>query len=266
MNMNRIAFDNVSYRYPLARGRRPALDSLSFQLREGEFLILLGASGAGKSTLARLCAGVIEPTAGALQRGPAAGGGTLPVGLVTQNPEDTFTGPVVREELEFVLWNLGWDKKRIDEAVRKMLRLTGLDGKSGLPPAALSGGQKQLLALASILIADPELLVLDEPFSLLDRQGRREVERLLSRRGKGTVLYCTSELEDLRRGGRVMVLQEGALAWEGAVEKFPLDEEWLAGLGFPVPDLTRLEALLSSGEKGSPRLWDPEELANRLCP
>jgi len=149
-------------------GVETALEGVSLRLRAGENLVVLGAGGAGKTTLASVLAGVIAPTEGEVVRGAALerrDAATLPLGLIAQNPEDTFTSPVVREEMGLVLQNLDWDDAELDRAVDAMLAEVGLEEYAASHPALLSGGQKQLLAAASIVIADPHLLVLDEPLS-----------------------------------------------------------------------------------------------------
>ncbi|HEY5998164.1 MAG TPA: ATP-binding cassette domain-containing protein [bacterium] len=235
-----VSFRDVSFSYPLpGGGARPALRDLSLDVRPGETLVVLGANGAGKSTLALLLADAAAPAAGEIRReAPAATGPpTLPVGLVTQNPEDCFSTPLVREEMGVVLENLGRDWGSIDRDVGAMLAEIGLAGHADAHPARLSGGQKQLLAIASVLIAAPPLLVLDEPLTLLDAQARAEVDRLLARgRGPGAAtVFLTSEVEDAARGTRIVVLHKGAVAWEGAPADLPRGVEALAQWGLLPP-------------------------------
>ena len=207
-----VGLEGVTCRHPLpGEGSRTALRGVSLQVRRGEFLVVLGAAGAGKSTLAGLLAGVLAPSEGKVFRDAvlrSEAGGSLAVGLVAENPEDTFTSPLVREEMGVVLENLQWEDGRIAGAVEEMLRETGLEPLTDAHPARLSGGQKQLLAVASVLIARPRLLLLDEPLSLLDHRGREEVSRLLSPAGgeEGrSVVYCSSDVQDAMRGDRVVV-------------------------------------------------------------
>jgi energy-coupling factor transport system ATP-binding protein len=237
-----VSLRNVSFSYPMpGGGSQPALRDVTFQVRAGESVVVLGPSGAGKSTLAALLAGVAQPTEGEVVRSVAADVDALPVlpvGLVTQNPEDCFSSPVVREELGVVLENLERDHAEIDRAVDALLAEIGLDGHAEAHPATLSGGQKQLLAIASVLIAAPPLLVLDEPLTLLDAPGRAEVERLLGRRRdpEAATVYLTSEVDDVLRGERVVVLHRGAIAWEGAPADLPSGETALAAWGLLPPE------------------------------
>jgi energy-coupling factor transporter ATP-binding protein EcfA2 len=268
-----VVLREVGYRYPLPGGKgRRALEDLSLRIGRRERLVVLGASGSGKTTLACLLAGLFEPSAGRIDRCETLENRTgrfLPVGLVTQNPEDTFTSPIVREEMGMVLQNLAWEDEDIDRAVDAMLRETGLEEYSSSPPALLSGGQKQLLALSSIFIADPHLVILDEPLSLLDSGGREEVSSLLSRRGdtgEGSFVLLSSEVEDALKGDRVAVLSEGRLVWEGAAGDLPLEEDVLSEWGLETPDLSRLSSLLLPDHRPERNnLWRPGELADFLC-
>jgi energy-coupling factor transport system ATP-binding protein len=234
-----VALTAVSYAYPVAGGgERAALRGVSLVVRPGESLVVLGAGGAGKSTLALLLAGVLEPAAGAVHRARPAAGGTpvLPVGLVTQNPEDSFSTPQVREEMGVVLENLEREPAEIDREVDAMLEEIGLAGHADAHPALLSGGQKQLLAIASVLIATPPLVVLDEPLTLLDAPGRAEVDRLLARGGgAAATVFLSSEVEDAARGTRVVVLRDGEVAWEGAAADLPRDAATLGHWGLIPP-------------------------------
>jgi energy-coupling factor transport system ATP-binding protein len=247
-----------------------ALEGVSLRVRTGESLVVLGAGGAGKTTLAAVLAGVTAPTAGEVVRAapPETGAANLPLGLIAQNPEDTFTSPVVREEMGLVLQNLDWEDARLDRAVDAMLAEVGLEEYADSQPALLSGGQKQLLAAASIMIAEPRLLILDEPLSLLDCRGREEVNALLAGRAKCrdcSMVYLSSEVGDVLRGERTVVLAEGRVVWDGKREEFPLEEEKLSGWGLLTPDLNALAALLfPEGDPRRERVWTPGELARRL--
>ena len=252
-------------------GVETALEGVSLRLRAGENLVVLGAGGAGKTTLASVLAGVISPTEGEVARGAPLerrDAATLPLGLIAQNPEDTFTSPVVREEMGLVLQNLDWDDAELDRAVDAMLAEVGLEEYADSHPALLSGGQKQLLAAASIVIADPHLLVLDEPLSLLDCRGRAEVNAFVAERAKRqdrSMIYLSSEVEDALRGERTVVLAGGMVAWDGRREDFPLEEDTLSQWGLQTPDLSALAALLfPEDDPRRGRIWTPGELARHL--
>ena len=265
-----VSLRDVSYRHRLpGGGERTALDGVTLSLQRGERVVVLGAAGSGKTTLARLLAGLLEPAGGEVERGAPLqdrGGRRLATGLVTQNPEDTFTSPVVREEMAMVLQNLSWDDERIDAAVSAMLLEIGLEEYADSPPALLSGGQKQLLALASVLIADPSLLILDEPLSLLDSRGRQEVSSLLAGLGRDSgrsLVYLSSEVEDALTADRIAVLLRGRIVWDGPRGDLPVDEESLAAWDLVPPDLSRVFSLLFPARQTG--LWRPRELAELLC-
>jgi energy-coupling factor transport system ATP-binding protein len=238
---------------------RPALHELSLEIRSGESVVVLGADGAGKSTLAALLAGVVAPTTGEIALAPSLTDeslGVLPVGLVTQNPEDCFTSPVVREEMGVVLENLERDPAELERAVDDALAATGLAGHAAAHPATLSGGQKQLLAAASVLIADPPLLVLDEPLTLLDAAGRAEFDALLARRADpaAATVYLTGEVEEASRGGRTVVLHRGRIAWDGPSADLPQDAKTLGSWDL-LPPLSPDDISADSGSTVAAEGW-----------
>jgi energy-coupling factor transport system ATP-binding protein len=274
--MKVVVLKNISYRYSLPDGgERTALEGLSLEVREGERLVVLGASGAGKTTLSLIMAGLREPSSGRVIRETGEPGegpchGVTSAGLVTQNPEDSFTSPLVREEVGLTLENAGVGDEEISRSVDEILQAVGLREYADTQPSLLSGGQKQLLAVASVLIAEPSLLLLDEPLSLLDCHGREEVAGLLaqaSRRAGQSMVFFSSEIEDILRGDRVVVLSGGKPVFDGSPGDFPLDEPLLASWGLVLPDLNLLWRLLGrdAGE-GKEIIWRPREMAEALCP
>jgi len=268
-----VTLSGVSFSYPLpGGGARAALKGVDFEVWPGQFIVVLGANGAGKSTLAALLAGVVSPTAGMVARAGAAADNArpvLPAGLVTQNPEDCFSTPMVLEEMGVVLENLEREPAEIDRAVAGMLAEIGLAGHARSHPGQLSGGQKQLLAIASVLIAEPPLLVLDEPLTLLDGPGRAEVEKLLarSRDEGGATVFFTSEVEEAARGERVLVLYRGTVVWEGAPQALPVEAAPLAAWGLLPPDPAVSGAVRCAVEPPvTAPFRNPEKLPRKLMP
>jgi energy-coupling factor transporter ATP-binding protein EcfA2 len=213
----------------------PALTDLSFEIPTGQFWGLIGPNGAGKSTLCYAISGMIPhyfkgDLNGVLNvngieiaqssLGELAG----KIGLVFQNPFNQISGSrfTVRGEVALGLENLGIPRKEIVRRVRAALDQSGLGEVAGRSPFALSGGQQQRLAIASILVMQPEVLILDEPTSQLDPVGTREVFSLLHDLVEGretTVLIAEHKLEQLAEfSDQVLVLDQGKLSRHGPPE------------------------------------------------
>jgi energy-coupling factor transport system ATP-binding protein len=210
-----VSCENLTYSY--ASSERAALADLTFKLRAGEYVGVVGPNGGGKSTLVRLLNGLLRADSGSVRIGeldPA----TEPfevrkrVGMLFQNPENGLVAPFVEDDVAFGLENLGVERREMRDRVREAIRAVGLEGYERREPHTLSGGEKQRVALAGLLALDPEILLLDEPTSMLDATGRKEIlERLERLRGTRTVLHVTHHLEELLDANRILVLNAGRL-------------------------------------------------------
>ena len=239
-----IRFDDVSFAYSAPGGAVPALRSVSFQLERGETLAVVGANGSGKSTLARLANGLLVPTSGHVE---VDGIDTRVeesiwelrrrIGVVFQNPDNQIVGTVVEEDTAFGPENLGIEPDEILHRVEQALSDVGLAGFERREPHLLSGGQKQRLALAGALAMRPDYLVLDEPTSMLDAQGRADVLHVLDalKAASHGVLHVTHDLSDAARADQVLVLAKGESAFLGSPEElFGLPGQFDAwGLALP---------------------------------
>jgi energy-coupling factor transporter ATP-binding protein EcfA2 len=225
-----IQIKNFSYSYP---GQdKTALNDITLDVPEGQFLGVVGTNSAGKSTLCYALSGFVPhffhgSVEGELRVGKAdiletsLGDLAGEVGLVFQNPFNQISGArfTVREEIAFGLENLGLPRKEIEQRLKETLEMIGLEDLADRSPFALSGGQQQRVAIASILAMQPRLLVLDEPTSQLDPLSTQEVFRILdklSRRGGTTVVLVEHKLEWLAAfADRVVVLSKGEIAMDG---------------------------------------------------
>ena len=221
---------DVHYAYPGA----PALQGLSLTIEPGQRVALLGANGSGKSTLLRLLDGLYFADRGTvsafgealsearLQDDATAFAFRRRVGLVFQNPDVQLFCPTVFDELAFGPLQLGWAKDEIRDRVAATLAEFSIAHLKDRPPHRLSGGEKKRVALASVLILNPEVLLLDEPTAGLDPQSASElIDYLVKCQGSGrTVIAATHDLdivEDI--ADRCFVLQSGRLAASGAASE-----------------------------------------------
>ncbi|ACX52316.1 ABC transporter related protein [Ammonifex degensii KC4] len=246
---------HVSYRYPTGE---TALEDISITVRPGECLILVGPNGSGKSTFLKLLAGLIFPFEGEVW---AFGKPITPallndpeesyafrrrVGLVLQNVEAQLFCPTVWDEVAFGPLHLGWDREQIEKRVDETLKLMQLESLRERFPHRLSGGEKKKVALASVLVIDPEVLLLDEPTANLDPRSQKWLLHFLmelTSQGK-TVVMATHELHLLPfLADRIAILGDDHRLWAvGAPEEVLRDrnlllrahlvpeESWLRGM------------------------------------
>lgn len=212
--MSEIVFSGVQHRFD----ERQVLRGIDLRLTERRIGII-GANGSGKSTLARMINGLLTPTSGTVSvddYDTARKGGQVrrKVGFVFTDPDTQIVMPTVAEDLSFSLRRSGSTKKEIAERVQSMLESFGLAQHAEHPAHLLSGGQKQLLALAAVLIRQPEVIVADEPTTLLDLRNARMVTDALDALDQ-QVIVVTHQLTLLDSFERVIVLDDGAVAFDG---------------------------------------------------
>ncbi|NJE48786.1 ATP-binding cassette domain-containing protein [Thermococcus sp. 9N3] len=273
-----IELRDVTFRYP--RSKNPALMDVNLKIGDGEFVGILGPSGSGKSTLTLTLNGIIPNSIGGafsgevIVRDPRTGKtfkttetpvsklSTL-VGLVLQNPESQLFNMTVEDEVAFALENLGLPREEIAERVEWALKVVGLEGLENEFPPNLSGGEKQRLAIASVIAMKPSHLVLDEPTSQLDPKGKREVLRVveeLNRAGTTVVMVEHDSRFLFRKADRLVVLNGGRVLLQGTPREVAERVEELVEIGVKVP-----HSLLLSRALGLPPALSPQEFPSRVA-
>lgn len=229
---------DLAFAYP---GGPPVFRGVSFTVKPGERVAVLGANGTGKSTLLLHLNGLLTPSAGEVSvDGIAVRDGNLRavrdrVGFVFQNPDDQLFLPTLLEDVAFGPLNQGLDRETAGNEARRQLEGFGLLGAADRAAHHLSGGEKRLAALATVLVLSPSVLVLDEPTAALDARARSRVVRSLARRTE-TLLIATHDLEvagALCR--RALVLADGRLALDAPAEEVLSDAALLGQLGLLKP-------------------------------
>ncbi len=252
-----IRFENFSYSYPDTPN---VLVDINLKVEKGEALGIIGPNGAGKSTLCKAMNGLVPHFYGGYINGRVivAGMDTLEhtvaelstkVGLVFQEPENQLSGLAltVEEEVGFGLAMLGYPREEIKDRVREALEKVGLSGLEERSPFELSGGQQQRLAIATVLAMKPEIIVLDEPVSLLDPIGKREVFEAVKELKKtgSTLVIAEHEIEELAYiADRVIALNEGRIVMEGEVDQVLADVEGLRKITVEAPSVAQLTHIL----------------------
>ena len=220
-----IELRDVRYSY----GRGDVLCGLSLSVEEGSFTSVTGDSGAGKSTFARLLNALLVPGSGKVIIGGADTSDSKKVhdirrcvSLVFQNPDNSIIGDTVADDVAFGPENMGLPVAEIKERVRESLSLVGLEGLEDADPNCLSGGQKQLLAIAGALAIRPRCIVLDEGTVMLDPKGRKAVLSVLHRLNKErgmTVVLITRDSDEIAQSDVVHVFEKGRVVFSGSPEE-----------------------------------------------
>ena len=214
-----IDVKNLSFRYKESQKYYDVKD-ITFHVKRGEWLSIVGHNGSGKSTTVRLIDGLLEAESGEI----VIDGQQLTeenvwdirrqIGMVFQNPDNQFVGATVEDDVAFGLENQGLSRQEMKKRVEEALALVGMLDFKKREPARLSGGQKQRVAIAGVVALRPAILILDEATSMLDPEGRRELIETVKGIRKDydmTVISITHDLEEVAMSDRVLVMKKGSI-------------------------------------------------------
>lgn len=227
-----------------------AVDEVDLDVKQGEFIAILGHNGSGKSTLAKHINAILYPTEGTVwvdgmdtQDGKHLWDIRREAGMVFQNPDNQIIGQVVEEDVGFGPENMGVPTKEIWERVEESLKAVGMYEYRKHSPNKLSGGQKQRVSIAGVIAMHPKCIILDEPTAMLDPNGRREVIRAVRALNdvEGiTVILITHYMEEIIHADMVYVMDKGRIAMEGTPREIFSRVEELQDLRLDVPQVTLL--------------------------
>ena len=214
-----IDVKNLSFRYKESQEYYDVKD-ITFHVKRGEWLSIVGHNGSGKSTTVRLIDGLLEAESGEIvidgQRLTEENVWNIrrQIGMVFQNPDNQFVGATVEDDVAFGLENQGLSRQEMKKRVEEALALVGMLEFKKREPARLSGGQKQRVAIAGVVALRPAILILDEATSMLDPEGRRELIETVQGIRKDydmTVISITHDLEEVAMSDRVLVMKKGSI-------------------------------------------------------
>lgn len=231
-------------------GKNRAIDKISLDVKEGDFISILGANGSGKSTFAKHLNSILLPTEGTvwIDGMDSKDDDKLftirqTAGMVFQNPDNQIIGQVVEEDVAFGPENMGIPTEQIRERVDEALKTLGMMEFAKKSPNRLSGGQKQRVSIAGVLAMHPKCIVLDEPTAMLDPAGRKEVIRALRALNeveKITIILITHYMEETIYSDKIFVMNKGKIMMEGSPREIFTHVEELEEYKLEVPKITLL--------------------------
>ncbi len=231
-------------------GASRAIDGVDIQVKEGQFIAVLGHNGSGKSTFAKHLNAILVPTDGTVwvdgrdtKEPEELWNVRQTAGMVFQNPDNQIIGTVVEEDVGFGPENLGVPTDEIWQRVEESLKAVGMLSYRHHSPNKLSGGQKQRVAIAGVVAMEPKCIVLDEPTAMLDPVGRKEVLKTVKRLRKEktvTVILITHYMEEVVDAGRIYVMDHGKVVMEGTPREIFSQVEKLKEYRLDVPQVTIL--------------------------
>ena len=248
---NIIEVKNLSYRYD-HKSEDYILKDVSFHVKQGEWLSIVGHNGSGKSTTVRLIDGLLEAESGDI----IISGDKLTadnvwekrrqIGMVFQNPDNQFVGATVEDDVAFGLENQGMEHPNMVKRVHEALELVGMQNFKEREPARLSGGQKQRVAIAGVVALQPDIIILDEATSMLDPEGRLELIRTVKEikdKNHLTVISITHDLDEISLSDRVLVMKNGQVE-STATPRELFSRPDLEDLGLDQPFVNQVKAAM----------------------
>lgn len=252
-----------------------AVDEVDLDVKQGDFVAILGHNGSGKSTLAKHINAILYPTEGTVwvdgmdtKNEQDLWNIRQEAGMVFQNPDNQIIGQVVEEDVGFGPENMGVPTEEIWERVEESLKAVGMYKYRKFSPNKLSGGQKQRVSIAGVIAMHPKCIILDEPTAMLDPNGRKEVVRAV--RGLNdvegiTVVLITHYMEEIIHADKVFVMDKGRIAMQGTPREIFSQVEQLKALRLDVPQVTLLAYELQKSGIGLPDgILTVEELMQAL--
>ena len=268
---NIIKVENLCFEYEPGL---KTIHNISFQIKKGEYVAILGHNGSGKSTIAKLLIGLLEKKSGNIiidhkelnlenlykirEK----------IGIVFQNPDNQFIGATVRDDIAFGLENICIPREKMDELIERYAKRVRMDQFLDHEPTKLSGGQKQRVAIAGILAMSPSIIILDESKSMLDPRGRKEINELireLKEDKEMTIISITHDIEEAKNADRILLLNKGEIVGDDQPETLLMNEKLLQDLHLDTPFALKVSRKLKAQGIQINETLNVEELEKQLC-
>ena len=268
---NIIKVENLCFEYEPGL---KTIHNISFQIKKGEYVAILGHNGSGKSTIAKLLIGLLEKKSGNIiidhkelnlenlykirEK----------IGIVFQNPDNQFIGATVRDDIAFGLENICIPREKMDELIERYAKRVRMDQFLDHEPTKLSGGQKQRVAIAGILAMSPSIIILDESTSMLDPRGRKEINELireLKEDKEMTIISITHDIEEAKNADHILLLNKGEIVGDDQPETLLMNEKLLLDLHLDTPFALKVSRKLKAQGIQINETLNVEQLEKQLC-
>lgn len=269
--MAKIKFEHVSYSYDHEVN---AIDDISFSIEAGSYTTIIGHNGSGKSTIAKLMIDLLERDHGDIYiDGLELNNDTLfeirdKIGIVFQNPDNQFIGATVADDIAFGLENHQVESSKMQEIIDRFAAKVNMTKYMQSEPTKLSGGQKQRVAIAGVLAMAPSILIFDEATSMLDPQGKAEINHLIQEiheEHKLTIISITHDIEEAAHADHVIVLDAGKVVMQGKPEDILKEEQKLIDLRLDIPFSMKFLKALKKEHVNIDNCITMERLVDELC-
>jgi energy-coupling factor transport system ATP-binding protein len=271
-----VKVNNISFEYETDEVLLKAIDDLSLEVKQGEFVAIIGHNGSGKSTLSKNLNAILMPSKGNIlidgidtKNEEKLWDIRQTAGMVFQNPDNQIVATIVEEDVAFGPENLGIEAKEIRHRVDEALKSVGMYELKDRQPHLLSGGQKQRVAIAGMIAMKPKCIIFDEATAMLDPSGRKEVMKTIKRLNKEeniTTIHITHFMEEAVEADRVIVMEKGKKILEGSPRMVFSNIDMLKGIGLDVPCMTELSSLLyKEGLEINSEILTVDEMVTELC-
>lgn len=270
-HMEKIKVENLTFSYD---GTKNAVDNITFSIKEGSYTTIVGHNGSGKSTIAKLIMYLMEDFSGNIyinqEKMHEKNIYELrnKIGIVFQNPDNQFIGATVADDIAFGLENHQVESEKMNAIIEEYAKKVGMIDYLQSEPAKLSGGQKQRVAIAGVLAMQPEILILDEATSMLDPQGKADINALIKQihnETKMTIVSITHDMDEVANSDEVIVMNNGKKVMQGKPIEVLLKDKELLDMKLDIPFALKFQkALNKQGVKIKPAIT-LESVVNELC-
>jgi energy-coupling factor transport system ATP-binding protein len=270
LEKNIIEFKDVVFGYT---PKMININHVTFSIKEGEYVCVIGHNGSGKSTISKLLSGLIFPNSGKIVVcGDEINNSNLSqlhnnIGIIFQNPDNQFVGLTVEDDIAFGLENHMIPEKLMQKTIDLVCEAVGMSDYKTTPPSELSGGQKQRVAIASAIAANPKILIFDESTAMLDPYAKENLKNLmydLKKKYNKTILSVTHDMEEVTKADKVIIMSKGEIIKIGSPMEIFTDREFLLKVRLDVPYITNLCFSLMKNGIDVPLCHSVEQLVDEI--